>query len=351
MNTRIAIVLAGALVLGACAQKVSDKTVLMGSFDNKCPDVVTVSVPALGIDTTLTVDPATHTFRFEMPTDRTALATVEYEDGGAQFVPDGTTLMVHFTDEYESFMTSKQPKVSVTMKLKEYSDKIGEYYRAYRYAETQEAADSVMALTQTLSENLLNENKDNLLSVAAIFNLMQDYSDIQVDSIIRTLDPKVREMDDIRQLESSLKIRLQTGEGKPFKDFTVVQPNGKAVSLSDFAGKGKYILLDFWASWCGPCKREVPAIRAAYDQFHGPEFDVVSVAVWDQDVKASVDAAKAYGMVWNHIVDARTLPTELYGVDGIPHLILIGPNGTILKRDLRGEEIAAEVGKYVQPVK
>ena len=56
-------------------------------------------------------------------------------------------------------------------------------------------------------------------------------------------------------------------------------------------------------------------------------------------------------MVWNHIVDARTLPTELYGVEGIPHLILIGPDGTILKRDLRGEEIAAEVGKYVQPVK
>ena len=338
-------------MMGACAQKVSDKTVLTGSFDNKCPDVVTVTVPALGIDTTLTVDPATHTFRFEMPTDRTALATVEYEDGGAQFVPDGTTLTVHFNDEYESEMTSKQPKVSVTMKLKAYSDQIGEYYRAYRYAQTQEAADSVLALTRTLSENLLNENKDNLLSVAAIFNLLQDYSDIQLDSIVRTLDPKVREMEDMQQLENSLKVRLQTGEGKPYKDFTVVQPNGKAVSLSDFAGKGKYILLDFWASWCGPCKREIPAIKAVYDRFHGPEFDVVSVAVWDQSPSASIDTAKVYGVTWNHILDAKTLPTELYGVEGIPHLILIGPDGTILKRDLRGEEIAAEVGKYVQPVK
>ena len=98
MNTRIAIVLAGALVMGACAQKVSDKTVLMGSFDNKCPEEVTVTVPALGIDTTLAVDEATHSFRLEMPTDRTALATVEYEVGGAHFVPYGTKLSVHFND-------------------------------------------------------------------------------------------------------------------------------------------------------------------------------------------------------------------------------------------------------------
>ena len=351
MKSSLLLFTAGALVLASCAQKVSDKTVLMGSFDNKCPEEVTVTVPALGIDTTLAVDEATHSFRLEMPTDRTALATVEYEDGGAQFVPDGTTLSVHFNDEYESTMTSKQPKVSVTMKLKDYSNKMAEYYQAYRFAESQEAADSVMALTHTLSENLLNENKDNLLSVAAIFNLLQDYSDAQIDSIIQTLDPKVREMEDLRQLESSIKVRLVTGEGKPFKDFTIMQPDGKAVSLSDFAGKGKYILLDFWASWCGPCKREIPAIKAAYDKFHGPDFDIVSVAVWEQSVSASIDTAKVYGIQWNHILDAKEGPTKLYGVDGIPHLILIGPDGTILKRGLRGEEISAEIGKYSAPVK
>ncbi|MDY6463102.1 MAG: hypothetical protein SPK80_00660, partial [Bacteroidales bacterium] len=136
MKSSLLLFTAGALVLASCAQKVSDKTVLMGSFDNKCPEEVTVTVPALGIDTTLAVDEATHSFRLEMPTDRTALATVEYEDGGAQFVPDGTTLSVHFNDEYESTMTSKQPKVSVTMKLKDYSNKMAEYYQAYRFAES-----------------------------------------------------------------------------------------------------------------------------------------------------------------------------------------------------------------------
>ena len=351
MKMKLFTLSAAVLFLASCAQKASDKTLLIGSFDNKCPEVVTISAPSLGIDTTLTVDEASHTFRFEMPVDLTALATVEYEDGGVQFVPDGTTLMVHFNDEYESTVTSRQPKVSVTIKLKEYSDKMAEFYQAYRQADSQEAADSVMSLARTVSEGLLNDNKDNLLSVAALFNTMHEYSDAQVDSLIQTLGPKVREMEDIRQLENTIKVRLVTGEGQPFKDFTIMQPNGKAVSLSDFAGKGKYILLDFWASWCGPCKREIPAIKAAYDKFHGPDFDIVSVAVWEQSVSASVDTAKVYGINWNHILDAKDVPTGLYGVDGIPHLLLIGPDGTILKRGLRGEEIAAEIGKYVQPVK
>lgn len=70
------------------------------------------------------------------------------------------------------------------------------------------------------------------------------------------------------------------------------------------------------------------------------------MAVWDQP-QASVDTAKAYGVNWKEIIDAQTVPTELYGIQGIPHIILFGPDGTILKRDLRGEGIEEEVAKYV----
>ena len=122
--------------------------------------------------------------------------------------------------------------------------------------------------------------------------------------------------------------------------FTDFEVNG--VKFSDYIGKGKYVLVDFWASWCGPCKREIPNIAAVYKKYAGENFDVLSVAVWDkvEDTKA---AAKEHGVVWNQIVDAQRVPTDIYGIQGIPQIMLFGPDGTILKRDLRGEGIEAAV--------
>ena len=116
-----------------------------------------------------------------------------------------------------------------------------------------------------------------------------------------------------------------------------------------FAGD-KPAVIDFYATWCGPCKAEMPNIKNVYQKYAGPEFDVLSVAVWDKK-EDTIESAKKQGIVWNQIIDAQRVPTTLYGIDGIPHIILFGPDGTIVKRDLRGDDIEAEVAKYVKPVK
>ena len=127
--------------------------------------------------------------------------------------------------------------------------------------------------------------------------------------------------------------------------------NGKNVTkvtrLSDYVGKGKYILVDFWASWCGPCRGEVPNIKNVYEKYAGDAFDVVSVAVWDKPVDA-FEAIEEEGMQWNQIVcteETNQVPTNIYGVEGIPFIILIDPDGKVIGEDLRGAGIERAVKK------
>ena len=190
---------------------------------------------------------------------------------------------------------------------------------------------------------------DNVISTVALQNVYSDMSDDELESTIAGMDSTVvANSRFISAVYGSIKARKATAEGMHFIDFSVMQPDGKTAKLSDYVGKGKYVLVDFWASWCRPCKHEIPNVKAVYDKHHGKDFDVLSVAVWENSPKESLDTAKAYGVTWNQIVDAKNVPTDIYGILGIPHIILFGPDGTIIKRGLHGEAIEEEVARYVK---
>ena len=106
------------------------------------------------------------------------------------------------------------------------------------------------------------------------------------------------------------------------------------------------VAVDFWATWCGPCKREIPNLREIYKDF-GNEITVLSVAVWDKK-EATEKFIKQNDMPWNHIIDAQKIPTDIYGIQGIPQIILFAPDGTVVKRDLRGEEIRKTLNEVLK---
>ena len=131
--------------------------------------------------------------------------------------------------------------------------------------------------------------------------------------------------------------------GKPAPDVEGQTPDGKTVSLSQL--RGKYVLLDFWASWCGPCRREMPNVKALYDKYHAQGFDVVGVS-FDSDKAPWLNAIKKMNLPWHNISDLKGWKSKaaaLYGINSIPSTLLIDPQGKIIATDLHGEELETQL--------
>ena len=148
-----------------------------------------------------------------------------------------------------------------------------------------------------------------------------------------------------RQAEAAEKQKA-TAVGTMFTDFEV-EYDGKTQKLSDYVGKGQYVLVDFWASWCGPCRQEIPNLINVYNSYKDKNLNVLGVTVSDR-VEDTKRAIEELGINYPQIMaEQSSVGADAYGVLGIPHIILFGPDGTILARDLRGEMIEAAVKQHL----
>ena len=141
----------------------------------------------------------------------------------------------------------------------------------------------------------------------------------------------------IKSIEDANTILNRPKEGDMFKDFAV-DYDGKTHRLSDYVGRGKYVVVDFWASWCGPCRREIPNLITLYEKYKNRDFTIVGVAVNDKP-EATLKAIAQDSIPYPQILNTQDITPRLYGFDGIPYMVLFAPDGHILACGLRGEAL------------
>lgn len=192
---------------------------------------------------------------------------------------------------------------------------------------------------QIVNQNY-NENKSNILGVYFLNN-MQELTYEQLNTMLQDAAPVVVNHPSVQQKLELLRKLEATKAGQAYVDIDVIDfQTGTAAKLSDYVA-GKIALVDFWASWCRPCRGEIPNIANIYKKY-GKQIVVISLNVWDQP-ESQAAAIQELNMNWIQLSDTTKKATEAYGVNGIPQIILIGADGTILARDLREEAIEEAV--------
>lgn len=135
--------------------------------------------------------------------------------------------------------------------------------------------------------------------------------------------------------------------GQKFKDLEMLDTEGNSHKLSEYVGNGHWLFVDMWASWCGPCRAEMPHVVAAYEKYHKKGLEMVSISL-DNQKEAWVKAITALNMPWTHLSDLKgwqSIVCDVYKVWAIPDNLLINPQGEIVARNLRGEALHAKLNE------
>ncbi|KQB98637.1 AhpC/TSA family protein [Pedobacter sp. Hv1] len=185
--------------------------------------------------------------------------------------------------------------------------------------------------------------QQNPNSIVSAYVLYRDFSyrlsAAQIEENISYLAPSLQQTPYVGVLKELIGVLSTVAIGKPAPVFTALNQHGQSVSLSQF--RGKYLLIDFWAAWCGPCRKENPNVVAAYQKYHAKGFDILGVSL-DKSKADWLAAIAADQLNWTQVSDLKfwnSAPAKLYGVRAIPANVLIDPQGLIIGRNLRGEEL------------
>ena len=231
----------------------------------------------------------------------------------------------------------------------DYLNTILEFYKkidkAYQISEMD--AKKVKSEITDFNFDFCLKNATNLVGKAIFLESFYTFSVEQKEQITNLFDEETKKDEKIALIIESLPQEKKVDVGQQFTDFTLPTPQGNMLQLSNLVGKSDFLLIDFWASWCGPCIRSFPALKTVYERYNGKRFEILGVSL-DKTGQDWQDAIKKYDLRWKHVSDLKLWQCEaaqIYAVSSIPCTVLLDKNGKIIGKNLHPMEIEDIINK------
>lgn len=198
---------------------------------------------------------------------------------------------------------------------------------------------------KVFTKNFIKEHSNSVVAPFILMQLVSQLESNDVEEMVSKFAPEIDKSEYVVKLKEYIQEQKKTAIGAVAPDFTMNDTEGKPVALSSF--KGKVVLVDFWASWCGPCRQENPNVVNLYKQYHGKGFEILGVSL-DRGKDEWLKAIKDDNLTWTHVSDLQfwqNAAARLYGVNSIPQSYLLDKDGKIIGKGLRGEQLAKKLAE------
>lgn len=293
-----------------------------------------------------TIDPADGSFRFKGRVEEPMLAIITDDNESpitALFIEEGKVKVSYDeaqgsytasgTVSNDNFNAANDRLMQLQMK----------YYTQAQSGGSEEDQQQLIDEYNAAIQAIVDENQDNILG-AYLFARMEsgNLSAAEIRARLSKFPRQLRETKMLKEIEEFVAKSEKTEVGSPFTEIVAKDAAGNDVALSSLTGEGKWVLVDFWATWCGPCREEIPYLKAAYEKYSDKGFTIYGVSL-DNDADAWKKFIVDNGMTWTNVIgidDSKESPAaDAYGIRSIPSNFLIGPDGKIAAKNLRGEEV------------
>ena len=208
------------------------------------------------------------------------------------------------------------------------------------FVSLREAFGALFEKQDDMDSAYIAENPSSFATVLALRNTFYKLDVVQLEAVLTSLDAPLHEMEEYKYMYGKMERMKAVAIGKNYTDFGLETPEGELLNVSD-VHQGNVLLVDFWASWCGPCRKANPEVVEIYNTFHDQGFEILGVSL-DRDSASWVKAIADDHLTWKHISDLKfwnSAGADLYGVPSIPHTVLIDRDGIITAKNLEGDEL------------